>query len=173
MPQRTDIFELERLGLRAGEGRRVELYAGAQDLAFGGERYGVAPKPLPVVLDISRTTSSGYALRLRFAARLEGPCMRCLDPAGREVEVDVREVSVPGGGDELASPYVNDAGELDLAAWTRDALSLAVPDQVTCRPDCAGLCPECGENLNEAGPEHQHDRPPDARWAKLRELKLD
>ena len=82
-------------------------------------------------------------------------------------------MSVPGGGDELQSPYLDEAGELDLAAWARDALSLTVPDQITCRPDCAGLCPICGEDLNTAGPEHQHEREPDPRWAKLRELKLD
>ena len=60
-----------------------------------------------------------------------------------------------------------------LRAWARDGLALAVPDQITCRPDCAGLCPECGADLNEAGPEHHHERAPDPRWAKLRELKLD
>ena len=37
------------------------------------------------------------------------------------------------------------AGEvLDLGAWARDALALALPDQVLCRPDCAGLCAVCG-----------------------------
>jgi uncharacterized protein len=45
-------------------------------------------------------------------------------------------------------------------------------EQVLCRSDCAGLCPECGERL-EPGEEHEHERPPDPRWAKLRELKLD
>ena len=172
MPPRTDLFELERLKLRSGEGRRFDLHAPVDDLRFGDQRYDVAPDPMPVRLDISRTTHAGYALRLRFRAEVSGPCMRCLEPAAPRFEVDVREVSVPGGGDELTSPYVDPAADLDLAAWTRDALALAVPEQITCRPDCAGLCPICGENLNEH-PEHEHEREPDPRWAKLRELKLD
>jgi len=44
---------------------------------------------------------------------------------------------------------------------------------VLCRDDCAGLCPVCAADLNEAGPGHRHERAPDSRWAKLRELKLE
>lgn len=168
---RADVFELEPLGLRSGEGRRFTLDIGVDDLSYGGERYAVGPSPLPAVLDVSRTTHAGYALRLRFTVSLDGPCMRCLEPAGPEIAVDAREVSVPGGGDELQSPYLDDAADLDLAAWARDALVLAVPDQVLCRPDCAGLCAICGENLN-AQPDHAHEPEPDPRWAALRDLKL-
>ena len=98
--------------------------------------------------------------------------MRCLSPATPELEVDAREVSQPGGGDELESPYVVD-GVLDLRAWARDALALALPNQILCRPECAGLCAICGADLNEAGAEHAHERAPDPRWAKLEELKFD
>ena len=52
-------------------------------------------------------------------------------------------------------------------------MALALPTQIVCREDCLGLCGICGENLNEAGPEHVHEREPDPRWAALRELKLD
>ena len=62
---------------------------------------------------------------------------------------------------------------LDVEAWARDALALSMPVQVLCREDCAGLCPECAANLNEAGPEHHHESAPDPRWAKLRELRLE
>ena len=138
---------------------------------LGGQRYIVEPAPLPLTLDVSRMTGAGWALRLRFAAHLQGPCMRCLEPADPVIEVDAREVDRAGGGEELESPYVE--GEaLDLRGWARDALVLAMPSQVVCRSDCAGLCPVCGENLNEA-PDHAHERAPDPRWAKLRELKLD
>jgi uncharacterized protein len=44
---------------------------------------------------------------------------------------------------------------------------------VLCREDCAGLCPICAADLNEAGPEHHHERPADPRWAKLSELELE
>ena len=172
MPQRTDIFELGRLGLTSGEGRRIELHVAVAGFEYGGQRYEVDPALVPVVLDISRTTGSGWAMRLRFEAALQGPCMRCLELADLHVAVDAREVSVPGGGDELQSPYMGPEDELDLEAWARDALALALPAQITCRPDCAGLCPECGANLNEE-PDHEHEAPPDQRWAKLSEIRFD
>jgi uncharacterized protein len=172
MPQGTDIFELGRLGLTSGEGRRLELHIGMEPFHFGGQPYTVTPELVPVRLDVSRTTGSGWALRLHFDAQLEGACVRCLEPASPSFEVDVREVHQPGAGDELASPYVSEEDELDVARWARDALALELPAQITCRPDCAGLCPQCGANLNE-DPEHSHEAPPDPRWAKLTQLKFD
>ena len=86
--------------------------------------------------------------------------------------VDAREVDQPGGGEELNSPYLEDE-QLDVAGWARDALVLALPAQIVCSDDCKGLCPVCGENLNQAGPEHEHEPEPDPRWAALRELKLE
>lgn len=171
MPQRTDSFDLAPLGLRSGEGRRLDLHVGIDDFHYGGEPYSITPALVPVRLDVSRTTGNGWALRLRFAATLEGPCMRCLEPAAPAFEVDVREVSQPGGGEELSSPYVT-GEELELEQWARDALALTLPGQLTCREDCAGLCGQCGANLNE-DPEHHHEAAPDPRWAKLGELKFD
>jgi uncharacterized protein len=98
--------------------------------------------------------------------------MRCLQAAQLTFEVDAREVSQPREGEELQSPYV-DHGLLDLHAWTRDALGLMLPTQMLCRPDCAGLCPVCGTDLNLAAPGHAHEREPDPRWAKLSELRFD
>jgi len=172
MPQRTDIFELGRLGLTSGEGRRIELHAAVAGFDYGGQRYDVEPALVPVLLDVSRTTGSGWAMRLRFEAALQGPCMRCLELADLHVAVDAREVSVPGGGDELQSPYMGPEDELDIEAWARDALALTLPAQITCRPDCAGLCPECGASLNE-DPDHRHEAPPDQRWAKLSEIRFE
>ncbi len=172
MPLQTHLFDLGALRLTSGEGRRVELSVAIEPFTLGEEQYPVTPSQVPVWLDISRTTGDGYALRLRFQSTLSGPCMRCLEPATPSYDVDAREVSQPGEVDELDSPYV-ERGVLDLHAWTRDALALALPAKVLCREDCAGLCPRCGIDLNTAGPEHQHEREPDSRWAKLSELRLD
>jgi uncharacterized protein len=131
----------------------------------------VEPAEIEAIIDVSRTTHGGYALRLRFSAGITGPCMRCLEPAMPKTAVDAREVDQPGGGEDLRSPYVK-GEELDLAAWARDAYALTLPAQVVCREDCAGLCPECGANLNEQ-PDHAHEREPDPRWAKLRELRFE
>ncbi len=172
MPLRTDTFDLGGLKLTSGEGRRLDLHVAIDPFELAGERYAVQPAVVPAQLDVSRTTGSGYALCLRFDATLQGPCMRCLADAQPAFEVAAREVSQPGEGDELESPYVRD-GVVDLRAWARDALALTLPTQVLCRPDCAGLCPVCGADLNEAGDEHAHDREPDPRWAKLSELHFD
>jgi len=172
MPARADTFDLGALGLSSGEGRRLDLGVGLGTFDLGGERYETEPALVPVKLDVSRLTGGGFSLRARFEAALAGPCMRCLGDAAPVVAVDAREVDQPGGGDELTSPYVE--GEvLDVAAWARDAFALAMPAQVVCRADCAGLCPQCGANLNEAGSDHGHESTPDPRWAKLRELRLE
>ncbi len=172
MPAITTHFDLAGLRLAPGEGRRLELWTRIEPLRLGGERYAAEPAEVPVSVEVSRMAGHGYALRLRFAVALAGPCMRCLKEAHQQVEVDAREVDRPGGGEELSSPYVEEE-TLDLAAWARDAFVLGAPSQVLCREDCKGLCPQCAADLNEAGPEHAHERGPDPRWAKLGELKLD
>ncbi len=172
MAAETHDFDLAGLRLSPGEGRRLQLTTPIEPLLLGSERYGAQPQRVPVELSISRMSGGGYALRLRFCAQVTGPCMRCLKPASPRVEVQAREVDRPGGGDELDSPYVHDE-TLDLAAWARDAFALALPAQILCREDCAGLCPVCAVDLNEAPADHHHEAPPDPRWAKLRELKLE
>ena len=171
MAQRTDSFDVGQLGLSSGEGRSLDLEVPVDAFEFGGQRYEVEGGQVDARLDVSHTVS-GYAFRLRFGAELDGP-VRALprDRRTSEVDVDAREIDQPGGGEELSSPYF-DEGHLDMRAWARDALALALPTQIVCREDCAGLCAVCGENLNRS-PDHAHEREPDPRWAALRELKLD
>jgi len=166
-------IDLARFALSPGEGRRLDLQARPGPLQLGGQRYEVAGGSVPARLDLSRT-AAGYAVRMRFTAQVSGPCMRCLEAAEVAVEIDAREVDQRGTEDEeLRSPYI-DYDELDLSSWAHDALALALPIQLVCRVECRGLCAVCGAPLNDAGPaEHRHDREPDPRWAKLRELKLE
>jgi uncharacterized protein len=171
MGQRTEIFDLGRLALSSGEGRRIALEVPVAAFEFGGEGYAVPGGTVDVTLDVSHTTT-GYSLRMRYDTALAGPCMRCLESAGHRVDVDAREVDQPGDVEELSSPYL-DEGQLDVGGWARDALALALPTQIVCSQDCRGLCPICGENLNEAGPGHGHEREPDPRWAALREIKIE
>lgn len=169
---KTDVLDLSTLQLSPGQGRCVDLLVEVEDLSFGGQTYAADKPSVPVVLDATRT-KGGYSLRLRYDAHLGGPCMRCLEAASADLAIDAREIDQPGDEDEeLTSPYV-DGVELDLRSWVRDALALELPAQIVCREDCAGLCPTCGVNLNEAGPQHFHEREPDPRWAKLRELNLE
>lgn len=170
MPAPFNTIDLTTLALKPGEGSRLDVDLVPEGFELGGESYPFEARSVPARLDISRT-AAGYALRLRLTASLAGPCMRCLEAATFQIEVDSREVDQRGTEDEeLTSPYV-DEGVLDLAAWAHDAIALALPQTLLCRPDCAGLCPECGISLNEVDPAtHVHERPPDPRWAKLREL---
>lgn len=190
---RIERIELDALALTHGDAASLEIRADPGAVALGGQDYRAVPEAPVARLDVSRT-SSGYALRLRFEVAMEGPCFRCLEPASNRVVVDVREVDQPvdaAGAEvpghrpgvheeeedpetaaeaELTSPYV-EAGLLDLSSWARDALVLALPNQILCREDCLGLCSVCGETLNGAAPgAHDHGQDIDPRWAKLRDL---
>jgi uncharacterized protein len=167
------VIDLGRLALDHGQGRRLELQIEPSPIHLGDEEYTVAGGRVPARLDVSRTMG-GWALHLSFSAILEGTCVRCLGPAAIELAVDAREVEEPAGEDEeLRSPYV-DGLNVDVARWADDSLVLEMPQQPVCREDCKGLCPVCGESLNDADPaEHEHGTPRDPRWAKLDELKLD
>jgi uncharacterized protein len=169
--QRIEVLDIDTLHLRSGEGRRIDARVPVAPLTLAGERYTVEGGEVEARLDISRTVS-GFALRLRFEAQLQGACMRCMAEARPCIEVDAREVDQPGEAEEFHSPYL-DGPLLHMAEWARDALALATPAKVLCRDDCRGLCPACGANLNEEDPEdHRHGDAGDARWSKLRELKL-
>jgi DUF177 domain-containing protein len=88
-----------------------------------------------------------------------------------ELPVDTREYQAtnPGESDDLRTPYVTD-DKLDLAAWSRDAVALELPDKILCRADCAGLCPVCGKNLNDEPHVHE-DAPSGSRWSALESLR--
>ena len=96
-------------------------------------------------------------------------CRRCLQPLGRELVVDVEERYAPGGGGES---FPIEHGQLDLSPMVREEVLLAVPDAPLCRPDCAGLCPTCGADLN-AGPCGCDRQVRDDRWAALDQLRLE
>jgi DUF177 domain-containing protein len=169
----STVIDLSRLSLSHGEGMRLDLPVRLDSLEMGGQTYAAKPGTVTARLDLSRP-SGGHAFRLRFPLRIDGPCMRCLEAATVEAEVDAREVDQADSDDEeLRSPYVS-GDELDVGRWAHDAAVLAVPARVLCRPDCAGLCPVCGESLNNANPsDHEHDSGTDPRLAKLKDLKLE
>jgi uncharacterized protein len=161
---------LPSIRLRPGEEHREEKEVALEPLWLGGQRYLPVPEKVPSELAVSRA-SSGTVFELRFRTRLHGPCYRCLADAVVDVDIAAREYQATSaeGSDELKTPYV-EKDQLDLTAWARDALVLELPDKILCRPDCAGLCPVCGRDLNIEP--HAHDeQEPDSRWAALAELK--
>ena len=164
------VFDLRSARLRSGEEYRDEQEIELGPFMFAGQRYDSVPEPLPAALAITRATT-GTVLELRFHVRLHGPCHRCLADAVLERNLDVREYQAasPGGSEELTTPYVVD-NRLDLSQWARDSVALSLPEQILCRPDCAGLCPACGKDLNREPHEHQ-EAEPDPRWAALAEIR--
>ena len=83
---------------------------------------------------------------------------------------DAREYQASSPDDEeLTTPYIEGAN-LDVSAWARDAVALGLPEKILCRPDCAGLCGQCGKNLNDEPHVHE-DEHRDPRWAALEALR--
>jgi uncharacterized protein len=163
-------LNLRTLKLRPGEEYRDEIEIKLEPFELGGERYLPVPEKVPAELAISRA-STGTVFELRFGIRLHGPCYRCLGDAVLDLPISAREYQAtsPGDAEELTTQYVVD-DRLDLAAWARDTIGLALPDKILCRSDCAGLCPVCGRNLNDEP--HTHDEEPgDPRWSGLAELR--
>jgi DUF177 domain-containing protein len=163
-------FPLRRLRLRPGEEHRDAVAVELEPFELGGQRYLPVPHEVEAVLTVAQATT-GLDLRLTFDARLHGPCMRCLADAVVDVHVDAREYNAndASGADELRSEYVVD-DQLELSTWARDAIALALPDQILHAPDCAGLCPVCGKDLN-LEPHTHDDETPDPRWSALEELR--
>jgi uncharacterized protein len=163
-------FNLRTLRLRPGEEYRDAIEIQLEPFELGGQRYLPVPEKVPAGLAISRA-STGTVFELRFGVRLHGPCYRCLDDAVLDLPISAREYQAtnPGDAEELTTQYVVD-DRLELAAWARDATALALPDKILCRPDCAGLCPVCGRDLNDEP--HTHDEEAvDPRWSGLAELR--
>jgi uncharacterized protein len=164
------FLDLRSVRLRAGEQFRDRRPVEIEPFDIGGQRYAVEPASPDAEITATRTTG-GMLFELALAAHLTGPCFRCLDETELDVLVRGREYQAadPGGDDELTTPYLAD-DKLDLSAWARDAIALDLPDKILCREDCAGLCPECGRDLNAEPHEHE-TKTADPRWSELEKLR--
>jgi len=156
--------------LRSGEQFRDEVEVELEPLVLGGQEYAPVPALVPADLTVTKA-SSGTVFDLSFRVRLEGPCFRCLADSSLELPIRAREYQAvkPGEDEDLRSPYVHD-DVLDLSAWAHDALALELPDKILHSPDCAGLCPECGKDLN-LEPHTHEERRSDPRWSVLESLR--
>jgi uncharacterized protein len=162
-------FDLRTLRVRSGEQARETVEIELEPLVLGGQTYEPRPNPAPAELLVTRA-SSGTVLELALDVTLEGPCFRCLSDAELPLSLRLREYeATKPEGEEERSEYLHD-DRVDLSAWARDAIALALPDQILCRDDCAGLCPVCGKDLNVEPHEHVEERT-DPRWAALESLR--
>jgi uncharacterized protein len=163
------MFDLRNVRVRSGEEHREAIDVTIAPVELGGVRYISVPEAVPAELAVTRATT-GWVFDLRLSVRLHGVCVRCLEDAVVEQVLDLREYQATSPDtDELTTAHFVDE-RLDLSAWAREALVLALPDKILCRPDCAGLCPVCGKDLNREPHTHE-ETDSDPRWAALEKLK--
>ena len=126
-------------------------------------------------------TGQGILVVGCLRAILRGACRRCLEPCDLVVEIDLEDEfhpvvpighsgssKVPEGEVDQAL-WIDEHHVLDLSEVIRQELSMVDSNEALCRPDCAGLCPRCGENRDRG--ECQCDEAPvDPRWATLQLL---
>jgi uncharacterized protein len=103
-------------------------------------------------------TSEGLLLQAELEADLEGQCSRCLEPMPVHVATHFEELYVfeTRIKEELDEEEVPNDGYIELGIPFRDYLLLEMPITNICRPDCKGICLDCGQNLNLGSCEHNH-----------------
>ncbi len=128
----------------------------------------------PLELDLRvESVSEGVLVTGMVAAPTVGECARCLSAVNGRVQVGLTELFAYPDSTTAATTEEDEVGHIvddtiDLEQSIIDAVGLDLPFAPVCRPDCPGLCPECGVPL-AAEPGHHHDRI-DPRWAKLAEM---
>jgi uncharacterized protein len=169
-PRSGLVLDTHELGRRAGAMKVVRATVEAP-ADLGIAVIGVPPGS-PVELDLRlESVVEGVLVTGTAKVQVRGECVRCLGPVSDELEVEIQELYVYPGietDSDLASRLEGDL--IDLESLLRDAVVLDLPFQPLCREDCAGLCVECGANLNE-NPDHRHEADLDPRWAALQALE--
>ena len=123
--------------------------------------------------------SGEVVVRGSIRAPILQKCRRCLDPVPSEFDEEVTLVFVAAPdpedqhiGDDGVRFYEPGTGTLDLSIAVREEIVLATDRFVVCDPECKGLCPKCGTNLNEDSCDCTFDEP-DPRWDALRSLQSE
>jgi uncharacterized protein len=133
---------------------------------------------LPPDLDLSdltgkariTRTAQGLLLQVKMQATAETECVRCLGSAIQPLEIDFTELYAFTSNSVTESGLIfPENGKIDIGPILREEMLLAIPISPLCRPDCKGLCPICGENLNQSVCNHE-DETIDPRLSSLRSL---
>lgn len=142
--------------------------------ALGTDLIGIAAGA-PLDLDFRlESVSEGVLVTGTISATIEGECGRCLDPVTEELVVDVVELfaypdSTTDATTERDEVHRLVGTRLDLEPVVRDGIVLGLPGTVLCRADCLGLCPDCGQRLDDLPTGHAQDTI-DPRWAALADM---
>jgi uncharacterized protein len=139
--------------------------------ALGTDLIGV-PVGAPLAVDVRlESVTEGVLVTGTVSTELHGQCARCLDPITDELDIDVVELfaypdSVTDETTSADEVHRIEGDYLDIEPVVRDGLVLGLPWTPLCRPDCAGLCPTCGQRLDDLPVDHAHETL-DPRWAAL------
>jgi uncharacterized protein len=107
------------------------------------------------LVHISRTPQ-GLLFEGKFEAVVPSECVRCLEPFDLQLNIVFDEVYAYKTGSFTESGlYVPEDGNIDLSPVVREYMMVETPIKPICKPDCQGLCIECGTNLNFSKCEHQ------------------
>ena len=166
------VLDTHELGRHAGAMKVVHTSVDAP-ADLGVSVIGVPPGS-PIELDVRlETVVEGVLVTGTAAVAVAGQCVRCLADISDELEVDLQELFVYPNSEATEDEASRLEGDLiDLEPLLRDDVVLELPFQPLCREDCAGLCVECGTNLN-TDPDHTHEEPIDPRWVGLLRLESD
>ncbi len=105
-------------------------------------------------------TQQGLVLHGKFRCTMKVECVRCLNDTVVPLETDFNELYAFTTKSMSESGLIlPEDGQIDLEPLLREYLTLEVPIRPLCKPDCKGLCVECGENLNDRICEHQTKQP--------------
>jgi uncharacterized protein len=169
-PASPYVFDVREVGRRAGALRAYARTAPvSQDLGLDLVR---VPAGAELKLDLRlESVTEGVLVTGSVTAPISGECGRCLDPVSDQIAVELCELfAYPDSAtDETSSEdevYRIDGDYLDVEPVVRDAVVLALPWTPLCRPDCGGLCPTCGQRLDDLPEGHTHEVL-DPRWAAL------
>ena len=152
---------------KPGHMRELELDVLLND-AFG-EGAAIVPVGETVEVDVRfESVHEGILATGEVFATAVSECSRCLEPLKLPVEVDFQELFAYSGSSD--DDFVVSNEQIDLEPVIRDAVVLSLPFQPVCKPECLGLCTECGIRLEE-NIDHKHDLQVDTRWSELLKLK--
>ncbi|HYN63853.1 MAG TPA: DUF177 domain-containing protein [Candidatus Limnocylindrales bacterium] len=110
-------------------------------------------------------TNRGVLVRGNLEAPVRRTCARCLEAFVEPASISISEEYLPSIDPETGAAVERDPGdesvqlidehhEIDLEPVLRDEFALAEPMHPLCKPDCPGLCAECGERLGERHTAH-------------------
>lgn len=166
---RIDLGRLDREGVAELEAEIAPddpLWEG-MDVEFDG----------PVRLDLraSEAGTGEVVVRGSVAGRIRRECRRCLEPVMDELDEDLTMVFTDEDMPEEehdgdVRTFDADAAQLDVAEAVREEVVLAIDPFIVCDPECKGLCPMCGVNLNEQSCGCVREES-DPRWDTLRSLQ--